>query len=99
MRQGALRISCLVAGLAAWLAAAPAAHATLSAKSRIANTNRVAQAAEDTNVTNWDKTNPIVCAVEVTTQNGDRIRTSASTTWEYRINGGSWTTLTTLGTI
>ena len=75
------------------------ADAALSVVSRVADTNRGTLAAADTSVANRDRQSPIIYALEVDTQNGDRVRPSRSpahnTTWSFRVNGGSWTVLTT----
>jgi hypothetical protein len=75
------------------------ADAAFSATSRVANTNRVALAAADTDVVYRTKQTPIIYAFEVDTQFGDRMRSGRSpahnTTWSFRLNSGSWTTLTT----
>ncbi len=71
------------------------AHAISITGSRVADTNRSPLAAVNTNVTGYNKANPLVYAIEVDTVNGDRIRSGANTTWYFRVNGGAWTLLST----
>src|SRR5213594_2019652 len=71
------------------------AHAISITGSRVADTNRNPLAAVNTNVTGYNKANPLVYAIEVDTVNGDRIRSGETTTWYFRVNGGAWTLLST----
>src|SRR5713101_7214148 len=71
------------------------AHAISITGSRVADTNRNPLAANDTNVTGYNKANPLVYAIEVDTVNNDRIRSGETTTWFFRVNGGAWIQLST----
>jgi hypothetical protein len=62
--------------------------------SRVADTNRSPLAATNTNVA-IDKNTPIVYAIEVDTTDPSRIEDPDNTTWYFRVNGGTWTQLST----
>ena len=94
-----MRLPLSIAVIAVWALTGQPASAAFSAKSRLADTNRAALAAADISVSGYDRQNPLVYAFEVDTMSGDRARPGRTpahnTTWAFRVNGGSWITLTT----
>lgn len=72
-----------------------AADAITIAGSRIFDSNRTAQAAEDTLVTNWTKTNVLVVSIGIQTAANDRCNSGDTYTvqWRNKTDAGAWTNL------
>lgn len=83
--------------------AKPVYAAITVAGSRIFNSSRAAQAAEDVSVTNWDKTAVFIMTIGVQTSvaGGERCNSGDSYTvqWRNKTDAGAWTNLGTTGEI